>query len=401
MGTMPNLPVSSGLSRMTIFSFLGGVMISAGSSAPTPIYHLYQQAFHLTPGMITLIFGAYAFALLAALLTVGGLSDFLGRRPLILLALVLNAAALMLFLSASSGPGLILARVVQGFATGIALPTFGATLLDTDKAKAPLLNSVTAFLGLTVGSLLGGVLVDFAPYPLQLVYGVLLALTLLAIAILALMPETISRRAGALASLRPHVSVPPQARSTLLRVTPVNIAIWSLGGFYLSLMPSLVTAATGIVSPFIGAAVVATLMLSATIAVLVFRHFAAQRGLSAGSAALIAGMGITLWGVHSQAVGVIFAGTALAGLGFGSIFSNILRILLPLAEPHERAELFAAFLIESYLAFAVPAIIAGFSAPLIGLTTTVYIYGGVIIVLASLSITVTRSSQTTPKTVTP
>ncbi|WJH39434.1 MFS transporter [Aliirhizobium terrae] len=383
---------SSGPTRMTVFSFLGAVMISACSSAPTPLYHLYQETLHLTPGMITLVFGSYAFALLAALLTVGGLSDFLGRRPLILLALLLNAAALAIFLIAQSGPTLLIARIVQGFATGVAFPTFGATILDTNREKAPLLNGITAFLGLTVGSLLGGILVDYAPYPTHLVYVVLLGLTGLAIVTLFFMPETITRRPGAIASLRPHVSVPRRARSTLLRVTPVNVAGWSLGGFYLSLMPTLVTVATGIVSPFVGASVVATLMLSGTASVLIFRKLPPQRVLLTGTMALIVGVLVTLSGVHFQAVGPIFAGTAIAGLGFGSIFSNILRILLPLAETHERAELFAAFLVESYLAFALPAIVAGFAAPVIGLQATVYVYGTAVVLLALISMMVTRAS---------
>jgi predicted MFS family arabinose efflux permease len=389
---MSKTAAPSGPTRMTVFSFLGAVMISACSSAPTPLYHLYQETLHLTPGMITLVFGSYAFALLAALLTVGGLSDFLGRRPLILLALLLNAAALTIFLIAQSGPTLLLARIVQGFATGVAFPTFGATILDTNREKAPLLNGITAFLGLTVGSLLGGILVDYAPYPTHLVYLVLLGLTGLAIVTLLFMPETISRRPGAIASLRPHVSVPRRARSTLLRVTPVNVAGWSLGGFYLSLMPTLVTVATGIVSPFVGASVVATLMLSGTASVLIFRKFPPQRVLLTGTMALIVGVLITLSGVHFQAVTAIFAGTAIAGLGFGSIFSNILRILLPLAETHERAELFAAFLVESYLAFALPAIVAGFAAPLIGLQATVYGYGTAVVLLALISMMMARTS---------
>jgi MFS family permease len=126
--------------------------------------------------------------------------------------------------------------------------------------------------------------------------------------------------------------------------------------------------------------------------VLIFRKLPAHLVIMAGTMALIAGVLITLSGVHLQAVALLFAGTAIAGLGFGSIFSNILRILLPLAETHERAELFAAFLIESYLAFALPAILAGFAAPVIGLQTTVYVYGAAVVLLSVISLTVTRTS---------
>ncbi len=378
--------------RMTAYSFLGAVLISATSSAPTPLYHLYQELFHLSPAMITLIFGSYSFALLAALLTVGGLSDYLGRRPLILLALIFNAAALAIFMVAESGTMLLIGRIVQGFATGIAFPTFGATILDTDKHRGSMLNSVTAFLGLMVGTLAAGTLVAFAPEPTHLIYALLFLVTLAGIVVLAFMPETITGRPGALAAMRPHISVPQRARATLLKVTPVNVAGWSLGGFYLSLMPTLVAVATGITSPFVGGAVVATLMLSATASVFIFRTWAPQRVLFTGTTALMAGVLITLSGVHLQAVGLLFLGTAVAGLGFGSIFSNILKIVLPLAESHERAGLFAAFLVESYLAFSIPAIIAGLAAPALGLSTAAYFYGAVIIVLALISIAATRTN---------
>ncbi|MEN3146745.1 MFS transporter [Neorhizobium sp. IRAMC:178] len=378
--------------RMTVYSFLGAVLISATSSAPTPLYHLYQELFHLSPAMITLIFGSYSFALLAALLTVGGLSDYLGRRPLILLALIFNAAALIVFMVAESGTMLLVGRIVQGFATGIAFPTFGATILDTDKRRGSTLNSITAFLGLMVGTLAGGTLVAFAPAPTHLIYALLFMVTVAGIIALAFMPETITGRPGALAAMRPHISVPQRARTTLLKVTPVNVAGWALGGFYLSLMPTLVAVATGITSPFVGGTVVATLMLSATASVFVFRAWTPQRVLSTGTTALMIGVLITLSGVHLQAVWLLYLGTAVAGLGFGSIFSNILKIVLPLAESHERAGLFAAFLVESYLAFSIPAIAAGLAAPTLGLSNAAYVYGGAIITLAVISIAATRTN---------
>lgn len=379
---------------MTVFSFIGAVTFSAASSAPTPLYPLYQHLFHLSPVMITIIFGSYAFALLAALLILGGLSDFLGRKPLILLALSLNALALTIFAFADSGHMLILARVVQGFGTGIAFPTFGAAILDTDRQRAPLLNGTSAFLGLTVGSLFGGALVAYAPSPTSLVYVALLAITTLLIVALAVMPETASRRPGALKALRPNISVPVQARSTLMKVTPINVAGWSLGGFYLSLMPATVTAATGIISPFIGGAVVATLMLSGTASVFIFRKGEPQQVLRMVTGTLITGVIATLAGIHFQFVGLLFLGTAIAGLGFGANFANILRALLPLAAPTERAELFAAFLVESYLAFAIPAILAGLAAPILGLSQTAYVYGGIIILLSAISVVITRSGLT-------
>ncbi|MCC2609071.1 MFS transporter [Neorhizobium petrolearium] len=377
--------------RMTVYSFTFAVLISVCSSAPTPLYHLYQELFDLSPAMITLIFGSYAFALLAALLTFGGLSDYVGRKPLILAALVINATALVMFMLAESGAMLMAGRIVQGIATGLAFPTFGATILDTDKRHGPILNSITAFLGLMIGTLAAGTLVAFAPAPTYLIYAILFVATIAGTIALAFMPETITRRPGALAAMRPRISVPPRARGALIKVTPVNVASWALAGFYLSLMPTLVAVATGITSPFVGGAVVATSMLSATVSVFVFRALAPQRVLFSATTGLMIGVLITLLGVEERAVGLLFLGTAVAGLGLGSIFSNILKIVLPLAESHERAGLFSAFLVESYLAFAVPAIIAGLAAPALGLSATAYIYGAVVILLAAISIAATRT----------
>ncbi|MEQ1407539.1 MFS transporter [Neorhizobium sp. Rsf11] len=377
--------------RMTVYSFTFAVLISVCSSAPTPLYHLYQELFDLSPAMITLIFGSYAFALLAALLTFGGLSDYVGRKPLILAALVINATALVIFMLAESGAMLMVGRIVQGIATGLAFPTFGATILDADKRHGPILNSITAFLGLMIGTLAAGTLVAFAPAPTYLIYAILFVATIAGTIALAFMPETITRRPGALAAMRPRISVPPRARGALIKVTPVNVASWALAGFYLSLMPTLVAVATGITSPFVGGAVVATSMLSATVSVFVFRALAPQRVLFSATTGLMIGVLITLLGVEERAVGLLFLGTAVAGLGLGSIFSNILKIVLPLAESHERAGLFSAFLVESYLAFAVPAIIAGLAAPALGLSATAYIYGAVVILLAAISIAATRT----------
>jgi len=376
--------------RTTLFSFTGAVLISATSSAPTPLYPLYRTLFHLSPPMLTLVFGAYAFALLAALLTVGKVSDFTGRRPLMLLALALNALALVVFMLASSAATLITARLVQGFATGIALPTFGASLIDASKTRGPLLNSFTAFLGMTLGTLAGGFLVSFAPYPTVTLYALLLLAMLAAMALLPLIPETITPQPGVLAALRPQVSIPRRALGPLLKVTPVNIATWMLGGFYLSLMPGMVASATGLTSPLIGGSVVATLMLSATAAVLLFRLLPPARALVVGTLMLITGVTVTLSGLSLHSVAWLYVGTAIAGQGFGSIFSSVLKIILPLAEGHERAGLFAAFLVKSYLAFALPAIAAGIAAPHIGLNQTAWYYGMTLIALALMSLLAVR-----------
>ena len=147
--------------------------------------------------------------------------------PVILAALLLNGAAMILFARAGDVGQLILARAVQGVSVGAGTTALGAAILDTNRVHRPLLNSVTAFLGLTVGALGAAALVTFAPDPLHMVYDVLLGITALMVALLWAMPESAASKPGAAASLWPHVGVPPQSRPILMRLTPANVATWS------------------------------------------------------------------------------------------------------------------------------------------------------------------------------
>lgn len=376
--------VSLSYAATSTMAVIAAVTFGASGSAPTPLYHQYQESFGLSPLMVTVIFAVYVIFLLGALLTVGSLSDYIGRRPAISAALLLNVGAMALFMAANSATALIIARAIQGFATGFATTTLGAAILDTDAKRGLVLNSSTALTGMTIGSLGAAILVTYAPAPQQLVYFVLMVLSAIEAAILFFMPETAQPRSGALSSLRPHVSVPRQARAALARLTPVMIASWALGGFYFSLMPSLVRVATGATSPIVGGLVVSALTFSGVLAVLAVRAIPASRVLGGAIVALASGVAITLAGVYAERASIMLIGTVIAGAGFGATFTGTMRILLPLATD-ERAGLLSAFYIVGYLSFALPAILAGYLAPMIGLIKVAEIYGVIVIVLAFAS----------------
>src|ERR1700722_7529683 len=158
-----------------VYATVTAITFTTVSAAPTPIYRFYRETLGLTPFAITFIFAVYSFTMIATFLTIARLSDYVGRKPMIVLALGLNAVALLLFFVAESAETLILARAVQGVATGVALATLGAILADTAPQWAATLNSVTEFMGL---ALVSGVFVAFAPWPTHLVYAVLLGVTL-------------------------------------------------------------------------------------------------------------------------------------------------------------------------------------------------------------------------------
>ncbi len=376
--------MSSRISHRSSLVFLAITLLTflAASSAPTPLYHLYQEGLHFSAGMLTLIFGVYALSLLAALLTVGSLSDHLGRKPVIFAALVLNMLAMLLFINEGSVAWLIAARTVQGFATGMATAVLGAALLDTDRQQGPLVNSVAPLLGMACGAMGSSLLVEFAPLPTQLIYGTLLALMLVQALYVWRLPETVDRIPGAVASLRPTLHVPPQARRALWLSLPVDVAVWAMGGFYLSLAPSLVRAATGSTSNLIGGGLVAVLTLSGALVIFTLRNRPASKVLRLGAALLAVGVALILTAVHSASLPLFFIATLIAGGGFGAGFLGALRSVVPLALPHERAGLMSAFYVLSYLAFCLPSLLAGNLIRSVGLIATTDGYGAVLILLA-------------------
>jgi MFS family permease len=376
--------MSSSISNRSSLWFLAITLLSflAASTAPTPLYHLYQEHLQFSAATLTLIFGVYAISLLAALLTVGSLSDYLGRKPVIFTAVALNMLAMLLFINADSVAWLISARVLQGFATGMATAALGAALLDTDRQQGPLVNSVAPLLGMALGAMGCGLLAEFAPLPLQLTFWVLLAMFGLQAVYVWRLPESVSAQRGALASLRPTLHVPIQARRALWLVLPINTAAWALGGFYASLAPSLVRTATGSTSNLIGGATVAVLTVTGALMIYTLRSRPADKVLRVGASILPVGVALILLAVHSASLPLFFIGTLVAGCGFGASFLGALRSVVPLALPHERAGLMSAFYVLSYLAFCLPSLLAGNLTRAFGLVTTTDGYGAVLIILA-------------------
>lgn len=369
------------------------VMFLAASSAPSPLYALYRDAWGFSALTLTLVFSSYAFALLGALLVFGRLSDHVGRRVVILGALLLEFVSVLLFWQARSVEWLFAARIVQGLATGIATSVLSAMLLDLDRVRGAFINSVTPMFGMALGALGTSLLVQFAPAPTVLVYEVLLAVFAAQLALAWRLPDTVSPAAGALRSLVPRMAVPAAARSTLLRVLPSNTAQWALGGFYLSLGPTLARLVTDSAAPVVGGAMIATLVLSGAVAIALVRNRPPHDVLELGALGLAVGLAITLGGVVTHSAFLLFAGTLIAGLGFGSGFNGSVRSLAPLAAPHERGGMMSSFFAASYLAFAVPAIAAGLLVGYFGLKATAVGYAAVLVALAGGALVGMRRSR--------
>ena len=377
------------LPRMAGFWLLAGVLflLLFASAAASPLYSVYQAEWRFSATTLTAVFAVYVLALLLALLVFGSLSDYLGRRRVIAVALAAGGGACGLFLAAHGVGLLFAARALQGAAVGVATSAAGAALIDLQPRRsrlAPVVTSAAVLLGLGVGGLGTSALVQYAPAPTHLVWWLLLgASAVAAVAVLAI-PETAAGRRGVASSLRPRVAVPRQARGTLAVALPCMIAAPALNGFYLSLGPSL--AAQVLRSPDLlwGGVVIFLVAGTGAAASVAFRAVDGPVAMLAGCLALLAGAVMTLAAIETASAAAFLAGTAVAGAGVGTgFFAGAYRILTALADEGERAGLVAAIWVVFYLAFSVPVVAAGVATTHVGLHQTAVVYSGALAVLAA------------------
>lgn len=385
--------------RTVAFWIVGAVLTAflAAAAAPTPLYGLYAARWNFGPLTLTAVFAVYAIALLGTLLTTGSWSDALGRRPVILLALGLQTAAMVLFVLAGGVPMLFAARILQGVATGLVTSAVAAALLDLQPAGrgglGPLVNGVAPTVGLAVGALLSGTLVQYGPQPLRLIYWVLLATFGVLAAVVTAIPDPHLTRGRLRVSAR--VSIEPTARRPYLTGLPCIVAAWAVGGLYLSLGPSLVLTIADSSDRLLGGAFVATLCTAGAVACVVVRAWTPGRAMASGCLLLVVGATITIVAIAVGSVVVLFAGTAVAGAGFGTAFLGAFRLVAAAGTPARRGELLGAIYIAAYLAFSLPALLAGILAPHLGLRTTTVVYSVAVLLLAAAAALARRRTTRT------
>jgi len=371
---------------LIVMSLLGS------SSAPTPLYAIYQHQWRFSPTAVTIVFGVYAAAVLSSLLFFGKLSDHVGRRPVIVTALIVQALAMAVFIAAGDVGALVVARVLQGLSGGAAVGALGAGMLDIHARKGGFLNSFAPLLGTASGALLSGLVVQYLPAPTRLVYAILLGLFVLQTLAVLAMPETVSRSRGALASMIPEFRLPRSARATVAIAAPVMFAVWAMGGLYGALGPSIMRTLVHSTSVVWGGLPLFVLAAFAALAAVALRWTGTRTMMLIGIGTLIVGVALTLLAIASGDGGTLsvigfFAGSAIAGVGFGSGFQGGIRLVIPQVKPHERAGVLSLLYVVCYVGLGVPAVIAGV---LVvhggGLIVTSREYGIALIVLALIAL---------------
>ena len=348
---------------------------------------VFQGRWGFSSGMLTVAFSIYSLVLLVTLLIAGSLSDHLGRKPVIVAALIIQIASMALFLTADGIGGLLAARIVQGLSMGMVNGALSAAVIEAApparKALGSLLTSVSPLAGLATGALLTGALLGVTNQAEVWAFGFLGGLFSLGAVSVFLIPETASRVPGLLRSMVPSVHVAQAAQHGFMRGLPLLLSIWALGGFISALGPSLLRNVFAVNSGLLNGAIVAVLCGAGAVSPLLMRGRSPGPMAASGMAAVTAGVGLLLVAIGTEALTLFFVGTAVAGAGLGAAFSGLIQSLVPLTPVHERAELFAAIFLATYLSLAVPSIAAGFAVPLTGFLGTTQTYLGAVLVVSA------------------
>ena len=379
------------LPRMASFWSLAAMLcfLQFASAAPSPMYTLYQSEWHFSAVVLTAVYAVNALALLATLLVVGSLSDHVGRRPVLLAAAATELVAMAAFTAAHGVPWLVAGRILQGVATGIASGAISAMMIDLQRPGSrlgALMTNVAASGGIALGALGSGLLVRYGPAPTRLVYVLLLAVFAVLLVMVVTMPETVPADGAWRRSLRPRVAVPAQVRGAYVALLPSIVATWALAGLYLSLGPSIVTVLAPSSGRLTGGLVIVALNGSGAVLAVLARDWSTGRALYAGSALLMGGVALAMLALHTHDAPLFFAGTAVAGAGFGPSFTGALRTLTGLAPPERRAEVVTAIYLVSYLGLSVPALAAGVAVTHAGLFPAAYGYGVGVIALTGVAV---------------
>lgn len=362
------------------------------ASAPSPLYVIYQSQWHFSSAILTSIFSVYALALLGTMILGGSISDFVGRKPVLIIALLLEIICMLIFIEAKGVGWLLTARTLQGICTAIAVSTISASLIDLQSLGntkiGQIIGSAIPNIGLAFGALGAGFLVQYAPAPTKTIFLILLIMFVLAILGVIILTEPNKNRAGPLRKLRPNIKIPKEIRPVFFKAIPALIAGWSLSGIYLSLGPSLVKELLQNNNHLIGGFSVSIVTGMGGLAAILFRRWEHNRAMIIGSLFLISGISLTLVSLWLISLPLFFTGSMISGLGYGTLFLGAFRSITSLASPDKRAGVISSIYVVVYLSFSLPTIGAGIIINYLGLFKTIHVAGIMIAILALISLVI-------------
>jgi MFS family permease len=345
--------------------------IQFGGAVPIPLYGLWRKQFPFGNGTLTAIFAIYVLGTLLALLLLAPLSDQLGRRPLLLLALGFATAGTVIFLDAHSVGTLLAARFVSGLAAGITTASATAALHELQPDSRGKFASLTATAmntgGLGAGTLFAGLLAEYASHPTTLVFWIYLGPLALSMICVLVASETVIRPEHV--SWRPRgLAVPQAGLGVFWLACATAFCVFSQLGLYSSLVPSFLAVSLHEHNLAIAGAISSAIFLVATLTQLSFHRVTPPRALQLGIVILLGGLAFIELGLWSGTLGVLLVGTLLAGLAVGFTLMGSAATANLLAPPERRGQIMATFFCCAYVGLSCPAVGVGIATDSVSVT---------------------------------
>lgn len=371
-------------------------VVMLGGTVPAPLYPFYVRSLDLSELQVTVVFAAYAVGTLTALLLGGGLSDRLGRRPVLALAVGIAVASTAVFLLAPTLPGLLVARVLSGLSVGLTTGTATAAIaeLHPDRRTATTLATVANMGGLGLGPVVSGLVAQHLPGPTTGPYVAFLVL-LLPVLALPLLPETRPRTTGLLGAVRPQgLSVPRAGRPRFVAAAVGGFAAFAVLGLFTSLTSSFLGQELGDPGPQTVGLSVAVMFVAAVAAQLLVQRWDPDRAALVGALLLPLGTALVVVALAAGSLVLFLLSAVVAGAGVGFSFQSAVARVGGLASPDERAAVTSSFFVVAYLGITVPVVGVGEIATASSLTTAAVALAVLVLVLSALAAVLTRRHPT-------
>lgn len=338
------------------------------SAAPAMSYRLYALEWHLTPTVTTGIFAVYPIVVVAVLILFGDISDYIGRRVTMLLGLAASLIGVVMFAIALNIGWVFIGRVFMGIGVGLSASAAAAAIVEySPEGHSNKASTVTTFaqaVGLASAMLLGGALIQYAPYPLHMNFWILSAVLAILLTATYFLPRGNTDKA--ISTWRPKG---PSVHKTLRKdfvvsVTAVTSA-YSLGALILSLGGQIAHDLVGSSNTLINGAVMAVFAIVVGVAAIGGKSLSSSKAIRVGGFFTMIGMGIMAMAVSFHALPVFLLAIAASGAGYSLMFLGGLRLINEVAPAHHRGATVSAVYFVAYL-------FQGSIAFLLGLTATRY-----------------------------
>jgi MFS family permease len=380
-----------------------GVVVAAisvamlGSSAPSPIYGLYQARLGINHVWLTAIYGIYSLGTVFALILLGRISDRIpDRRLLIYAALAAAGIGAVLMAFAHSVPALLIGRFFAGMGTGCIMGPATAALIELDPARDRVRAAITATVAVT-GGITSGVVITaaalatgFAPTlsPFVLLAS-LSVLLLLALRAAPWTPPEVPLATAHLAApaIKPRVGALVREAGKPFVISCAGMATaWMAGGCFLALGAIFARQLAGIHDPAVAALTVAVFQIVAGSAQLGGRNFRPRTLAMTGAVLMATGLLLATAAAALAASWLFCLGALATGLGYGCCFSGAAAISSHSAPARGRATIVSFTYIAGYLGNLIPVMLLGVIADRFGLFAAIASLAGAV-TLAGLLLT--------------